>query len=202
MRGTESTPGRPAISPGAMGSNLLAEEEKKKMRLNWKKTGGIMAIVGALLLMCAMVALSQGPQGPPRGGGFRGGPGGPGGPHDGLGPLARDLNLTDEQKAQIKKITDSFAESTKALHDQLHTLRESQPDPLSGAAFDEAAVRAAAEARARVEVELEVTHARIMSQIFSLLTPEQKARLAAKRQEFEQRHKDGPPPPREDGPDN
>lgn len=166
------------------------------MRLNWKKTSGVIAIVGALLLMLAMVAFSQGP---PRGGGFHGGPGGP---HDGLGPLARDLNLTDDQKAQIKKITESFAESTKALHDQLHALHESQPDPLSGAAFDEAAVRAAAEARARVEVELEVAHARIMSQIFSVLTPEQKAKLAAKHQEFEQRHKDGPPPPREDGPDN
>jgi protein CpxP len=170
------------------------------MRLNWKKTSGVIAIVGALLLVMAMVAFSQGPQGPPRGGGFHGEHGGP--PHDGLGPLARDLNLTDEQKAQIKKITDSFAESTKALHDQLRTLHESQPDPLSGAAFDEAAVRSAAEAHAKIEVELEVTHARIMSQIFNVLTPEQKAKLAAKRQEFEQRRKDGPPPPREDGPDN
>lgn len=173
------------------------------MKLNWKKTSGVVAIVGALLLMVAMVAFSQGPQGPRGGGGgFHGGPGGHGGPHDGLGPLGRDLNLTDEQKAQIKKITDSFAESTKALHDQLHALHESQPDPFSGAAFDEGAVRAAAEARAKVEVELEVAHARIMSQIFNVLTPEQKAKLAAKRQEFEQRHKDGPPPPREDGPDN
>ena len=169
------------------------------MRLNWKKTSGVIAIVGALLLVMAMVAFSQGPQGP-RGGSFHGEHGGP--PHDGLGPMARDLNLTDEQKAQIKKITDSFAESTKALHEQLRTLHESQPDPLSGAAFDEAAVRSAAEARAKIEVELEVTHARIMSQIFSLLTPEQKAKLAAKHQEFEQRRKDGPPPPREDGPDN
>ncbi|HEV7861006.1 MAG TPA: Spy/CpxP family protein refolding chaperone [Pyrinomonadaceae bacterium] len=169
------------------------------MRLNWKKTSGVVAIVGALLLVMAMVAFSQGPQGPPRGGGFHGGPGGP---HDGLGPLARDLNLTDEQQAQVKKLTDGFAESTKALHDQLRTLHESQPDPLSGAAFDEAAVRSAAEAHAKIEVELEVAHARLMSQIFSLLTPEQKAKIAARRQEFEQRHKDGPRPPREDGPDN
>lgn len=170
------------------------------MRLNWKKTSGVLAIVGALLLTMAMVAFSQGPQGPPRGDGFRGGPGGP---RDGLGPLGRDLNLTDEQKAQIKKITDSFAENTKALHEQLRTLHESQPDPFGGAAFDEAAVRAAAEARAKVEVELEVAHARMMSQIFGLLTTEQKARLEAKRQEFAQRHKDGPPPPpRDDAPEN
>jgi Spy/CpxP family protein refolding chaperone len=114
--------------------------------------------------------------------------------------MARDLNLTDEQKAQITKITDAAMESTKALRDQLHALHESEPDPMSGAAFDEAAVRAAAEARAKVQVELEVAHARTMSQVIALLTPEQKAKLVAKHQEFEQRHKDGPP--REDGPEN
>jgi Spy/CpxP family protein refolding chaperone len=169
------------------------------MKLNWKKLSGIIAIAGALMLMAAMVAFSQGPQGPPHGGGFRGGPGGPG---DGLGPLGRDLNLTDDQKAQIKKIQDGFAESTKALHEQLRTLHESEPDPLSGGAFDEAAVRAAAEARAKVQVELEVAHARMMSQVFGVLTTEQKTRLAAKRQEFEQRRQERRPPPTEDGPGN
>jgi Spy/CpxP family protein refolding chaperone len=107
--------------------------------------------------------------------------------------LARDLNLSDEQKTQIKKITDSFEESTKALRDQLRTLHESEPDPLNGGTFDEAAVRAAAQARANVQVELEVAHARLMTQVFAVLTTEQKAQLAAKRQEFERRRGEGPP---------
>jgi len=102
-----------------------------------------------------------------------------------LGPLARDLNLSDEQKAQIQKITDSFEESTKSLHEQLRTLRESEPDPLTG--FDEAAVRSAAEARARVDVELSVARAKMMSQIGAVLTADQKAQLTAKRQQFERR---------------
>lgn len=158
------------------------------MKLTWKKLS-IATIAGALLLTAAAaVAFSQGPpQGPPRGDGFRGGPG----PRDGLGPIARDLNLTDDQKAQIKKINDSFAEGNKALFDQMRTLHQSEPDPGSGT-FDEAAVRAAAEARARIQVEIEVSHARMMSQIAGVLTAEQKAQLAAKRQQFE-RH--GPPPP-------
>jgi protein CpxP len=169
------------------------------MKMNWKKMSGVIAIVGALLLALAMVAFSQGPQGgPPRGGDFHGGPGGP---RDGLGPMGRDLNLTDEQKAQIKKIQDSFAESTKALREQAHAQHESEPDPLSGGAFDEAAVRAAAEAHAKIQVELEVTHARMMSQIFAVLTTEQKAKLAAKRQEFEQRRQERRPPP-DDAPSN
>jgi periplasmic protein CpxP/Spy len=163
------------------------------MKLSLKRMSGAMLHAGALLLMLAIVAFSQGPGGPPDRG-LRGGPGGPGGhggpPRDGLGPLGRDLNLTDEQKAQIKKINESFAESTKPLREQMRTLRENQADPLGNGAFDEAAVRAAAQARANVQVELEVAHARMMSQIFAVLTPEQKTQLAAKRQEFEQRHRE------------
>ena len=156
------------------------------MRLNWKKLT-IASIAGLVVLAAATFALSQGPQGPPRGGGFRGGPG----PRDGLGPIARDLNLTDDQKAAIKKITESFRESDKALFDQLRALHQNEPDPTSGT-FDEAAVRAAAEARAKVQIELEVSHAKMMSQIAAVLTAEQKAQLAARRQQFEQL---GPPPP-------
>jgi len=160
------------------------------VKLNWKKFS-VATIAGALLLAGAAMAFSQDPQGPPRGGGFRGGPG----PGDGLGPLARDLNLTDDQKAQIKKITQSFAESDKALHDQLRTLHQSEPDPMSGT-FDEAAVRAAAEARAKIQIELEVSHAKAMSQIAGVLTAEQKAQLAAKRQQFERQGSPPPPPDR------
>ena len=156
------------------------------MKPNWKNLS-VATVAGALVMAAAVLAFSQGPQGPPPGGGFRGGPG----PRDGLGPIARDLNLTDDQKAQIKKITQSFEESDKALHDQLRTLHQSEPDPMGGT-FDEAAVRAAAEARAKIQIELEVSHAKMMSQIAAVLTAEQKAQLAAKRQQFERQ---GPPPP-------
>ncbi|HEX8141212.1 MAG TPA: Spy/CpxP family protein refolding chaperone [Pyrinomonadaceae bacterium] len=155
------------------------------MRLNWMKRSSVIAIAGAILLTMAIVGFSQGPQHGPRGRGFHGGPGGPPG---GLGPLGRDINLSEEQKAQIKKIRDSFEESTRSLREQMRTLHESA-DPLSGAAFDEAAVRTAAQARAGVQVELEVAHARMMSQILAILTPEQKTQLAARRQEFEQRRR-------------
>jgi Spy/CpxP family protein refolding chaperone len=167
------------------------------MRLNWKKASGAAAILGALLLM-TVVGFSQHPggqQGPPPGG-FHGGPGGRGpggGPGGLLEHLSREVNLTDEQKAQIKKIGDAFEESTKDLREQMRTLHESQADPLAGGAFDEAAVRTAAQARANVQVEMEVAHARMMSQVLSVLTAEQKAQLAAKRQEFERRRPEGPP---------
>src|SRR5712671_4187677 len=157
------------------------------MKLNWKKKSVVFAVAGSLLLIVAAVAFSHGHLGRhqgPRDGGFRGGPG----PRDDLGAL-RDLNLTDDQKAQIKKITDSFEESNKALFDQMRALHGSEPDP--SAAFDEATVRAAAEARAKIQVELEVSHAKMLSQIAGVLTAEQKTQLAARRQKFERQ---GPPP--------
>jgi Spy/CpxP family protein refolding chaperone len=156
------------------------------MSSNWKKKSSSIAIAGAILLMAALAAFSQGPDRPRRG--F---PGGPGGPRDGIGFLARALNLTQDQKTQIKKITDSFEESTKSLRDQLKTLHESEPDPLSGT-FDEATVRAAAEARAKVDIELSVARAQMMSQIAAVLTTEQKAQLAAKRAESAQRLPESP----------
>jgi Spy/CpxP family protein refolding chaperone len=158
------------------------------MKLNWKKTSVVIAVAGALLLTVAAAAFSHGHrmQGPPRDGGFGGGPG----RRDGLGPL-RDLNLTDDQKAQVKKINESFEESNKALFDQMRALHASEPDPMSGT-FDEAAVRSAAEARAKIQVELEVSHAKMISQIAGVLTTEQKTQLAARRQKFERQ---GPPPP-------
>jgi Spy/CpxP family protein refolding chaperone len=166
------------------------------MKLNVKKISGVASLTAALLLT-AVVGFSQHggppPQGPPPG--RHGGPGGggPGGRDGLLGHLSRELNLTDEQKAQIKKIQEGFEESTKALREQMRSLHESQPDPLAGGAFDEAAVRTAAQARANVQVEMEVAHARMMSQVLAVLTAEQKAQLAAKRQEFERRRPEGPP---------
>jgi Spy/CpxP family protein refolding chaperone len=160
--------------------------------LRTKKLASLFALIGVLALV-AIVGFAQGPA-HFGGHGGHGGPGGEGpgehgrgGPDGGI-PFARELNLTDAQKTQIKQIMDSTFESTKALHEQLRQLHDSAPDPLSGAAFDEAAVRATAQKHAAIEVELEVAHARAMSQSFAVLTAEQKAQLAAHHKEMEQRH--------------
>lgn len=163
------------------------------MKLNWKKSGAIAAIAGAVLLSTAAIVFSQNPpqrpDGPPgpRRHPFGQGPHGPG-ERGGFGPLA-GLNLSDAQQEQIKQIHESFAEQTKALRDQMRTLHESQTNPMSGN-FDEAAVRAAAEARAKVQVELEVAHAKLMSQVANVLTAEQRAQMA----ERHRHRRPGPPP--------
>jgi periplasmic protein CpxP/Spy len=164
------------------------------VNLNWKKSAIVAAISAIVLATAAIVVFSQnppprpdGPPGPPPGGFGHRGPGGPGA----FGPLA-GLNLTDAQKEQIKKIHESFDESTKALRDQMRALRDNDAsDPLSGN-FDEAAFRSAADARAKIQVEMEVQQAKMMSEVANILTAEQKAQLAER---HAQMRRMGPPPP-------
>src|SRR5213594_2100579 len=109
---------------------MMSESHKeKKMTLNWKTLSFAIASVAALIVMTAAVVVSQGqgPQGGPPRDGFRRGPG----PRDGMLPMLRDLNLSDEQKAQIKTIMEGEAVSTKDLHDKLKALHESEPEPFS-----------------------------------------------------------------------
>jgi protein CpxP len=76
----------------------------------------------------------------------------------------------------------------RALHDN------DIADPLSGN-FDEAAFRSAAEARAKVQVEMEVQHAKMMSQVVSVLTAEQKTQLAERHEQMRRMGPTPPPPP-------
>jgi Spy/CpxP family protein refolding chaperone len=153
-----------------------------KMSLRNKRMFGGALVVAIVLSLTALVAFAQ--QGGGRDG--RGFPP-PGAPmHGGLfGPAGRDLNLTDAQKAQIKQIEDSFRESTKTLAEKMHALRQSEDATFAAGTFDEATVRAAAQERAAVQVELDVAHAKLMSQVFGVLTDDQKAKLAAAHKEFE-----------------
>ena len=170
------------------------------MKVNWKKPAIVAAIGTIILAMTAVVVFSQnppprpdGPPGPPPDGFHPRGPGGPGGPGE-FGPLA-GLNLSDAQKDQIKKIHESFDERAKALRDQMRDLRDNDTaNPMSGN-FDEAAFRSAAEARAKIQVELEVQHAKMMSQVANVLTAEQKAQLAERHEQMRRMGPPKPPPP-------
>lgn len=107
-----------------------------------------------------------------------------------LGRFAEKLNLTDAQKEQMKQISDRYRESNKALRGESRGDKRHDFGFLNGGTFDEAAVRAAAQARANKHVEMEVARARMMSEMFAVLTPEQKAQLAAERQQMEQKRQE------------
>ena len=105
--------------------------------------------------------------------------------------MFRSLNLTEAQRTQIEQIAERNRQSTAGLREQLRANREGGADVLNTGTFDEQAVRVAAQARAATQVELEVAGARMFSEMYAVLTPEQKAQLAAKRQQHEQRRQEG-----------
>ena len=118
----------------------------------------------------------------------RGGRRGFDGERDGLfgGRFGENLNLTDAQKEQLRQISVRYREVFKAQRQQNRGERRGGFDALKGGTFDEAAVRAAAQARANAQVEMEVQRAHMMFEMYNVLTSEQKAQLAAERQQREQ----------------
>ena len=104
-----------------------------------------------------------------------------------FGRFGAQLNLTDAQKQQMQQISARYKESSKAMRGQRRAGRGDGFDALTDGTFNEAAVRAAAQARANARVEKEVARARMVSEMYAVLTPEQKAQITAARQQREQR---------------
>jgi Spy/CpxP family protein refolding chaperone len=167
-----------------------------------KKILGGLALAGTLLLSGIAGFAQQGTtQGQGGGkeraeGGWHRGGGGEGKGHRGMGGgifgrFGERLNLTDAQKEQLRQIATRYHESFKAQREQRRGERGGGGfDPLAGGTFNEAAVRAAAQERANAMVEREVAHARMMSEMYNVLTAEQKAQLAAERQQRQQRREE------------
>lgn len=107
------------------------------------------------------------------------------------GRFGANLNLTDAQKAQMDQIATRYRETMKAQRQQGRGERRGGGfDGFNGGTFNEAEVRAAAQARANAQVEREVQHARMMSEMYAVLTAEQKAQLATERQQREQKRQE------------
>ena len=148
-------------------------------------------VVGvALVAGLTVVALGAQQQGPPpgRGPGFHGGPGGPGGPGFGMmgGPGGRggrgmmmglrELNLTEEQKAQVKAVMDKHQADRKALGEKGRPLHEALQDAITADTFNADDIRAKALAAAAVQADEAVLRAQIHAEVFALLTPDQQAK--------------------------
>ena len=98
---------------------------------------------------------------------------------------------TDAQKAQMEQIQERFRQSTQSLRERGRGERDGEGfDAFRGGAFNESAVRAAAQARANRQVEMEVARARMMYEMYNVLTPEQKSQLEADRQQRRQRRQE------------
>ena len=122
----------------------------------------------------------RGPGGPegmrgPRGGGMRG-PGGPGF----AGPEFRNLDLSDDQKAQLKKIRDAREAEFKAA-DKIGAARQGMRQLLDADAINEGAIRAKSQEVAAAEAELAILNAKLRKESMQILTADQLAKLKEQR---------------------
>jgi len=97
--------------------------------------------------------------------------------------LAEKLNLTDEQKAQIKAVLRGERDTLKDLLGQLHDAHQGLRAAIHASDATEASVRVASARVAAVEADLAVERMKIYGKIAPILTDEQRRQLAA----FEQR---------------
>lgn len=139
-------------------------------------------VVAAASLAALVVAGAAYAQGPGVGG-FRGrGPGaGMGG--SGFGLPLRQLELTDAQRQQIRQLVQQRRIEMRPLVERLRTAAEARRQAVTAIPPDEARIRVAAQELAQAQVDVAVQQARLQSDIFALLTPEQQQRARQLRAE-------------------
>ena len=122
--------------------------------------------------------------GPPPGGG----PGMPGmrrgepmGGPMGFGPGFRELNLTDDQQAQLKQIAESHRDEFRAAGEKARAAHEGMRALIESDSIDENAIRAKSQEVAAAEAEIMILNARVRQQSLQVLTSEQQAKLKALR---------------------
>ena len=92
------------------------------------------------------------------------------------GPFAR-LDLTDDQKAQMKAIFEAQQTNAKPLRQQLRAKEQALHAAETATDFNAQAIRAASLDLAATETELTVLRAEAMHKALAILTPEQQTKL-------------------------
>jgi Spy/CpxP family protein refolding chaperone len=122
----------------------------------------------------------QGPGfgGPPPGGGpgMMGPRRGPGGPF-GFGPGFGQLDLSDDQKAQLKQIAESHRDEFKAAGEKVRAAREGMEGLMDADQIDENAIRAKSQSIAAAEADVMILNAKVRHESLQVLTSEQQAKL-------------------------
>lgn len=109
----------------------------------------------------------------------------------GFGLPLHQLNLTDDQKTQIHQIMKTEHATMKPLMQQEFQAHQQMMQLVTSGNFDQAKASAIATQASQTRVQLEVEHAKIASQVYNLLSSDQKAQVAdmmAKHQQRMQEH--------------
>lgn len=149
-------------------------------------------------LLATSVAFAQGP----RGGGPFGGRGGGRGPFGPGGFELNQLNLSDTQRQQVREIRERYREQTQQVAQRLNAAAEKQRQAIETLPVNETLITSATQDMTAAQVEMAIQEARLNSEIWSVLTPEQqaqatklraerKAQMEQRRQEFQQQRQKG-----------
>jgi Spy/CpxP family protein refolding chaperone len=93
-----------------------------------------------------------------------------------MGFMAKQLNLTDDQKTQMKAVWQKESPNVKPLFQQQRQIDQQLRQYVEGP-FDEARVQALAAQKAQIQAQMTVAETRIHNQMYQLLTPDQQAQL-------------------------
>jgi protein CpxP len=152
-------------------------------RFRWSL--GAFAVVA---MLAAGVVHAQGSRG--------GGPGGRG--RGGFGPGAglplRQLQLTDAQQDQVKQIRSRHEADMRDAMTRLEKARQTQQAAVDAIPADEAKITSLTQDMVQAEVDVAIQASRLNTELWSVLTPDQQAKLKALRaerqQQFEQRRQE------------
>ena len=111
--------------------------------------------------------------------GFRGGRGGFGG-----GAMFRQLNLTEDQKAKMDQIRESFGERTKSLRQQLRAKHQELRQANSSGTFNEALATQKLSEEAVLKAKLMGEQFKLQQEMLTVLTPEQRTQMEQLREQF------------------
>ena len=144
------------------------------------------AAVALALMVGVAIAADQGESGPMHHGmmmhhGFG----------EGFGLPLHQLNLTDDQKTQIHQMMKSEHATMKPLMQQEFQAHQQMMQLVTSGNFDQAKAAAIAAQESQTHIQLQVEHAKIASQVYNLLSSDQKAKVAdmmAKHQQRMQEH--------------
>jgi protein CpxP len=139
---------------------------------NTKMKTLVIALAIAILGVASIAAIAQSKREHHGGRGFGG------------GRMFSQLDLTDEQKASMKKIRESHSETLKALHQQVRTEMQALHQAQQGGTFDEAQVSQKLAQIAPLRAKLMAEEFKIRQESLAVLTAEQKAKLDSLRQQF------------------
>jgi periplasmic protein CpxP/Spy len=103
------------------------------------------------------------------------------------GGIFSQLNLTDDQKAKMKQIRESFAATNKPLHEQLRAKRRELRQANQGGTFNEALATQKLTEMAGLQAKLMGERMRLHQEMLSVLTAEQKAQLEQRKAQFKTR---------------